>query len=195
MKKPRKKRWGKPHRRIERTPKVRILEMAWYKKPREGLKPAAKKRQMYQVAKRIPKAGENIAVHTHPWREGTTAQALPSPNDLNNLFTQSLTSNIRTGAITRVTPNGKEIGRTFIKIGKKFRTSEKIREKVDAWLKQYLMHSVILEETKEKQVKRLIEMLKEAKSLGIRVRFVPMKGYYFDERKGDFVKKEQNKTG
>ncbi|MCD6478956.1 MAG: hypothetical protein J7L44_03665 [Candidatus Diapherotrites archaeon] len=93
--------------------------MSWYKEPRKDLNKAADIRTRDWSASRAPRAGERMLIHTHPKRSQKVFGALPSLADMDDLFRRSM-EGITTQVISRIDEKGKEIGRTVLKLNRKF---------------------------------------------------------------------------
>jgi hypothetical protein len=174
LKNPKKKRYGRVRKQIERTRNIAALEMCWYKKPREDLSKAAIIRARDWSTSREPKEGERMFIHTHPKKSQKEFGALPSVSDMDDVFRRAM-EGIATQVISRIDEKGREIGRTFIKLNRSFFETGATKAHGD-WLKKY----------KAARKEKRLELLRELKSLGVSVRFVPMPGYRFNEKIADF---------
>ena len=203
VKKPRERRWGKPHGVIEKTARKdwltgrEVLEACWFKRPRGDLKYAALKRTRHSVQSREPLVGETMYIHTHSAPSGTPLEALPSGNDLHRAWTDFIYSDIRSWVISRVYKRG-EIGRTIIKVKKGATENQEVIERNERLVEQYVslvekLGELLLKRRRRHEVaevkKKIWDALRRLESEGvISIRFVPMPGYRFDKEKGDFVK-------
>ncbi|MCD6478957.1 MAG: hypothetical protein J7L44_03670 [Candidatus Diapherotrites archaeon] len=196
----RKTRWGIPKRVIEGFARRdlkhlrRIHEICFYKGPRGNLRYGAEFRSATSIMPKTPKKGDTLFVHTHPKTPIADSCALPSFNDLKGLLYTSKEYGINTWIISRVDKRGNEMGRTFLKL----RVSDK--KKLQDLLRRMenfekgLIHLDLEEGAKklEEEAHKLFREWRTGKKL--LVKFVPMSGYRFDERIGDFVREDSVKS-
>ncbi len=183
VKKPRERRWGNPHRVIEKTARKdwltgrEVLEAGWFKRPRGKLEDATTLRTAKYIFMRKPCKGDTMHIHTHPAEPGCLLMAMPTVEDLKTACQNFENHGVRISVITRVETMGKEIGRTFIKM-------RKTEGKEFAYLLQKYG-----EYEKEEKLRESLEILETMQQKGfLSIRFVPMKGYRFNRKIGDFVR-------
>lgn len=179
--------WGRPKKTIERYAKEdlcrfgEIREELFYKAPRGRLRKAKAVRTSEKIRESgLPKKGEKMAIHTHVGRPGESLASIPSIRDLKTIIELYYWYGIKTQAISRISDEGKEIGRTIIRV------KVKDREKL-LWLWRELS---VKEYAKELGLisgkawpKACYEVFERWCKHGyISVKFFPSEGYYYNKK-------------
>ncbi len=191
------------------------LEMAWAKKVGGKLEPAVVKNGSpekafigYLLGRSINVRAKGSAwtcinkeshfmLHTHITSleyPGLIGAGVPSPQDLIAFHSYLKNGLVRTSVIVQIGTDGRVKGYTVFKLNRKIeikkdppKTLKSIREKFqDAFFNKLLNFSRRFASLKDKET--LASYLKELSHLGFRLRFVPMKGYFFNKRTGNFEK-------
>lgn len=195
------KRWkNSAKRRIEKTPKIKRLEMAWYKGKMGELRPAAVKREPLQVRAEKPQPGDRSLIHTHPTRmirQSLLYSSQRSMGDWQNWLFRVFGGKIRNEHIAVTSPRGKVIGYVSVHTTNAFlRLTERTDPEASAAL-EGLMFKLIELHNQVKHRKRSFlpvqaNLLKNLRDWGIvKVRYTAMPGYRWEKEWAQFVPAKQ----
>ena len=182
--------------RIEQTPRIAKLEMAWCKSKAGELRPADEERYHNTIIQKKPFAADYMEIHTHPKADHKTEdskfRALPSARDI-LYFLDELCErpNISTCVIVSVNSNGEVAGYTFLRAKDEFiERAKQMKMKHESYETQIEKEENIYGRAKSlidgvmwygRSKTKVYKSLELFSRVGLQIRFVPMPGYKFEK--------------
>ena len=176
------KRRISPRAQIQKTQHIAELEEGWSKNPRQPMISISVARTRNTADVELDKLKKyKMFIHSHPEKpsgKATPNPALPSWEDVLE-YARILNENgkTRTAVIACVNQKGKLTGYTF------FRSANARSETIET------MDRTARSTMTDRMANTVLGKISELESVGLRLRFVPVKGYTFDRLFGKYVKK------